>query len=721
MKAISSALRAHFAESLTSLCTCWKITRQDGKVMGFTDHDASLVIDGVRYEASTGYFRSAIANSATAAVDNLEVSGFLDSMSITELELRNGAFDFAEVEIFAVNWDDLGMGICRLRYGYFGEVNVRSSGLFTVELRGLMQLFSQTVVETIMPECRADLGDRRCGVPLVPNQRHNSMKYKEGARVIVPQTADFIEETSPVKNSNFDWYETDDYYYWKAEDALITNFPDTPQSGAFYVRPTASTGQVTRILQVQPREYQNYLGPMFPRLADLAMSFKVNFQETGWEADAIVELIKFEGIRGTVIEVIATLTVPTFALIWQNPAHETLLNKWQTPSGDWSSIDVEEAEAVRITIRWRPHNSNPNPAPIAPLRVDTPSFEISNYGFFSDPYMTFDALPQESVGVVEDWSGAFLLTHPGNHNLMPSTGSFFLTSRYWTHPAATEFDLVSAEVPPSEIDTGDVMFRNYCQIGSFEWGSAGTARFIFYDALGAETGRVTAEQFDIRPARMWHPWVFDAPVPPLSRRVRIELGGALTAEREGMGSRPSTAYDFIVFSLFHKLRDQNDAFVLSGGVEFVALNEGISGSPTPAFDYTIGATTVDGGVTWKAAAPIHSFLAQVTGVTDNKTFQVSGLDSPDNWFRWGVVTFLDGLNIGRGIECLEWDNATDTITLMFPTLMPIEVGDHIRIHAGCDKSRGITGCGKFGNILNFRGEPEVPGTDEYFKVGGSGR
>lgn len=721
MKALSLALRNHFAGALTSLATCWKIIRKDGTVLGFTDHDSSLTIEGVKYEASTGYFRSAIANSATAAVDNLEVSGFLDSNSITELELRNGAFDFAEVEIFAVNWEDLSMGICRLRYGYFGEVNVRSSGLFTVELRGLMQLFSQTVVETIMPECRADLGDHRCGVPLVPKQRQSAVRYGPGDRVIVPDTPEFIEETAPVKNNRFDWYESDDYYYWDVENGLVTNFPDLPHSGAFYVRPTDTTGYARRILKVVPKDYQNYLGPGYPRLADMSLSFYANFAETGWEVSGTVELIKFEGVAGVVIEVITTLEIPYFYLFYQDPVHETLLNKWIKVEAGWDDINVEEAEAVRITLKWRPHNSHPNPQSPAPIRIDTPSYELSKYGEFIDPYIKFDALPQTSVGVVKEWGGAFLQTHPGNHNLMPAIGSFFLTSQYWTFPATTSISLVNDLVPTSVIDAGDAVFRFYASVGSFEWGAAAVVKFIFYDENDVPLETVNVPRFDIRPARMWHPFNYSVEIPPLSRRVRAELGASLTPEREGLAQYPSTAYDFASFSVAHKNADANDTFVLSGGVEFEALNEGISGSPVPAFNYGLGNQTVDGGVTWRAVAPIHSFLAQVTGVTDNSTFQVSGLDSPDNWFRWGVVTFLDGKNIGRGIECLEWDNATDTITLMFPTLMPIEVGDHIRIHAGCDKSRGISGCKKFNNILNFRGEPEVPGTDEYFKVGGSGR
>jgi hypothetical protein len=42
MKTISSGMSSHLSEEVTTLCTCWKIVRQDGQVFGFTDHDMDL-------------------------------------------------------------------------------------------------------------------------------------------------------------------------------------------------------------------------------------------------------------------------------------------------------------------------------------------------------------------------------------------------------------------------------------------------------------------------------------------------------------------------------------------------------------------------------------------------------------------------------------------------------------------------------------------------------
>jgi hypothetical protein len=55
MKSISPALAARLASGTTTLALCWKLTRRDGVVLGFTDHDRDIAFDGVVYEATTGF------------------------------------------------------------------------------------------------------------------------------------------------------------------------------------------------------------------------------------------------------------------------------------------------------------------------------------------------------------------------------------------------------------------------------------------------------------------------------------------------------------------------------------------------------------------------------------------------------------------------------------------------------------------------------------------
>ena len=91
MKSVSAALAAHLAGPVTTLATCWRITRVDGTEFFFTDDDRDLVFEGHVYTASAGYSRTAIANDAGMGVDNLDVEGVFDDDAITEQELRAGA------------------------------------------------------------------------------------------------------------------------------------------------------------------------------------------------------------------------------------------------------------------------------------------------------------------------------------------------------------------------------------------------------------------------------------------------------------------------------------------------------------------------------------------------------------------------------------------------------------------------------------------------------
>ncbi len=165
MKTASSQFAAHIAGETTSLATCWKVTRKDGVVFGFTDFDQTLLIDGVSYEARTGYTRTAIQTISDLSVDNLDIESAFDSEAITAQDLRDGIWDNAEVLIFLVNWTALSQGKIILKRGMIGQVELKDA-LYRAELRGLTQLFSQNIGELYTADCRADLGDTRCGVNL---------------------------------------------------------------------------------------------------------------------------------------------------------------------------------------------------------------------------------------------------------------------------------------------------------------------------------------------------------------------------------------------------------------------------------------------------------------------------------------------------------------------------------------------------------------------------
>lgn len=165
MKIISSDLQNHLNGEALNLATCWKITRLDNQVMGFTDHDKDLVISSITYRADSGFTPTAISSKDNLAIGNMDIEGMLNSNYIKEKDLLAGLYDFAAIEIFMVNYQNLANGSVKLRKGWMGEVN-SDNGRFTAEVRGIAQTLSQNYGNLYSPTCRAKFGDSACGINL---------------------------------------------------------------------------------------------------------------------------------------------------------------------------------------------------------------------------------------------------------------------------------------------------------------------------------------------------------------------------------------------------------------------------------------------------------------------------------------------------------------------------------------------------------------------------
>lgn len=162
-KTISAGLQSHISGIVTTLCTCWKITRKDGEIMGFTDLDKDITVDSVIYKAESGFNATAVQSKSDLSVDNMDIEGLITSADITEADILNGLYDYAEVEIFLVNYESIADGVIYVKRGKIGEIKVKRSN-FIAELRGLSQHLQQNIGRVYTASCDAILGDSRCGV-----------------------------------------------------------------------------------------------------------------------------------------------------------------------------------------------------------------------------------------------------------------------------------------------------------------------------------------------------------------------------------------------------------------------------------------------------------------------------------------------------------------------------------------------------------------------------
>ena len=172
MRSIPSALQAKLDSGVTMLARCWIITRRDGVVMGFTDHDQDLTVAGTLCHAGTGLTASEATARLGLQVDGSEIAGALAADSLAESDLAAGRYDAADVEVHLVDWSDPSLNVL-LAKGVLGEV--RREGLaFGAEFRSLAHRLNEESGRLYTATCSADLGDARCTVDLSNPAFHGS-------------------------------------------------------------------------------------------------------------------------------------------------------------------------------------------------------------------------------------------------------------------------------------------------------------------------------------------------------------------------------------------------------------------------------------------------------------------------------------------------------------------------------------------------------------------
>jgi len=103
--------------------------------------------------------------------------------------------------------------------------------------------------------------------------------------------------------------------------------------------------------------------------------------------------------------------------------------------------------------------------------------------------------------------------------------------------------------------------------------------------------------------------------------------------------------------------------------------------------------------------------------TDGQVFALTGVETfSAGWFEGGQLDVVSGPAAGlRGVIKTDVGTQDRVVTLWAPINAPVGPGDVLRLTAGCDK-RPVTCREKFGNLLNFRGFPDMPGDDWLISV-----
>lgn len=189
--AFHEGLQEHLETGVTHLAHAWAITRRDGVVLGFTDHDRHLTFEGIDFRADSGLSAMALQQGTGLSVDNSEAIGALTDAAIREADIDAGVFDAAEVRCWLVNWSEVDQRQMLFR-GTIGEIR-RAGGAFTAELRGLAEVLNRPMGRVYQKPCGAVLGDATCRVDLTAPGYATEVAVVavEGARILLPELPDF--------------------------------------------------------------------------------------------------------------------------------------------------------------------------------------------------------------------------------------------------------------------------------------------------------------------------------------------------------------------------------------------------------------------------------------------------------------------------------------------------------------------------------------------------
>lgn len=694
MKTTEPTFRDHLDKDVTALCTCWEIRRKDGAVLRFTDSDQDVVHDGNTYQSIGAYSRSAIESTSSLSVDNLEVSGMATDLALPVEELRAGAYDHAEVEVFMTSWMPSVAGKVKLRRGFFGEVRVLPNGTFTVELRGLLQRLAHTYTDVFSATCRHDLGDDGCGINL------NHPFIAEGAHIPIPYSdANFEEVGSVGLGASHTWYNPIN------EEDLIDS--GATYSGSYAARGSDLGGYLVQDIDLyqmsddfRAHVDQGFVGfNAFAWRKDYGDQGRIRYQffDNDFRQLRLTSGSYYSG--GNRINIPETIIAGDWTFeAWVKPAEP-----W-TPQGNYDrqgeifgyNDGNQRIRSLRIdrytdTLTFLSSEPNDGFQTIFTAHFEIPEDEWGHVALVREGDTTIICyINGKEVARAETWTvnhAAFYAEAIAGGYIYNWDGTFDEV-RIWTE--ARSQALINQERFRDISEAPPTLIRYYPFDGNTEdWGIN-------------ETGPVTATSGGVLQSDY-------SPVAVAYRGIETELdsgfqdvGTSWTLVELSRAAIPMNCrYIRLIF----------DHFSVAGTAAGTRMDS-VFGWFTDAAN-TVSMPNFSVG----SNEDIWTRAGMVTTGGSNRIFNAN-IDEPrksqDGWFQGGLVTFYSGKNAGASMEIKRWTASSNQIELFLSLPYPVEQGDLFTIYPGCDKSR-VCCVALFENIENFFGTPDIPGEDELFR------
>lgn len=689
MKTVPGAIQTLIEKQVTTLAYMWQFTRRDGLVLRFTDHDRKILFDegdvvSVFYEALSGFTRSTLAAKGDLSVDNTDIVGLYESDSIVEEDLQKGLWDFAEYEIFLVDWtlhDSSDKVI--LRRGYLGQVSIRDTK-FEVEQRGLTQALSVVAGEVYSPLCRVDWASVECSITAASWKQSSSVtsftsrrKFVAEAKLKVHQesvfTAAEVVEVAIDADTGFAiWDEAtpdgsvehpyqistpqdvDDIRDDMTAHYVLTQNVDMSGWGNFTPIPGFQGTLDGRGYEIQNLDLDDTGSVIVFANGDGSWGFFENIGEKG--------VVRRLGLKDPVVRIGAGSLCNMGALCgfclgrieycWVEGGSVTL-------TGNTGNIGGVVGWIRRLNAPWGPSG-------------------------------IFPPGPWDRGAVLNSWAAIQLIgsVHTGRNGgfsgRTSGTSAPYETGTYFDSDVATTTSVGNGGQATPLTTPQAQQSANYPE-------------YDFANNWLADDGVDYPRHLDPGRGNGADPAFLRFPA------VLLTFAGTYSSSVINWTADEPGASQITVQSS----RDGEIWSACTSGNEI----PGFTPSESLAGDYlTIRVNFVEDGANLPT---LESLDWAVTGQAD--AFDADALGS-DEWFKAGHLLWLDGLNAGMAMEVKSWDKTTKEIVLFLEMPFDIAVGDRFDIYPGCQK-RIFDDCrDKFSNIENFRGEPNVPGSDHMLRI-----
>lgn len=170
MRGLPIAFKAAIESGSTSLARVWTITRTDGAIYRFTDHDTDIKIGVNVFRASDSFTMSDITHSVSGVAQAATMAVNLGSNAATHItyeDLTDDVFKNSTLRVDVVLWDDPSIGTANIFNGVFSAVEIDViKNRATIDITGTLSKGIPSIGQKFSAECRADLGDGRCRVDL---------------------------------------------------------------------------------------------------------------------------------------------------------------------------------------------------------------------------------------------------------------------------------------------------------------------------------------------------------------------------------------------------------------------------------------------------------------------------------------------------------------------------------------------------------------------------